>query len=69
MLAELPRREKAANIMPDPDIDIIMKVRKKLLSLTYSQPQIGLVFFKCLRKASICRSLGVGEQHMAESNW
>ena len=55
--------------MPDPDIDIFMKVRKKLLSLTYSQPQIGLVFFKCLRKASIYRSLGVGEQHMAESNW
>ena len=39
MLAELSRREKAANIMPDPDIDIFMKVRKKLLSLTYSQPQ------------------------------
>ena len=26
MLAELSRREKAANIKPDPDIDIYMKV-------------------------------------------
>ena len=36
MLAELSRREKTANIMPDPDIDIFMKVRKKLLPVTYS---------------------------------
>lgn len=27
MLAELSRREKAANIKPDPDIDVYMKVR------------------------------------------
>ena len=27
MLAELARREKAANIKPDPDIDVFMKVR------------------------------------------
>lgn len=26
MLAELSRREKAANIKPDPDIDVYMKV-------------------------------------------
>lgn len=26
MLTELSRREKAANIKPDPDLDIIMKV-------------------------------------------
>jgi hypothetical protein len=26
MLAELSRREKAANIKPDPDLDIYMKV-------------------------------------------
>ena len=25
--------------------------------------------FKCLRKASIYRSLGVGERHVAESDW
>ena len=31
MQAELSRREKAANIMPYLDIDIFMKVRKKLL--------------------------------------
>ena len=31
MLAELSRREKAANIKPDPDIDVFMKVRQKLL--------------------------------------
>jgi hypothetical protein len=28
MLSELSRREKAANIKPDPDIDVYMKVRK-----------------------------------------
>ena len=31
MLAELARREKEANIKPDPDIDVFMKVRQKLL--------------------------------------
>lgn len=30
MLEELSRREKEANIKPDPDIDIIMKVKKKI---------------------------------------
>jgi ERCC4-type nuclease len=30
MLAELARREKEANIMPDPDIDIFMKVSRNL---------------------------------------
>jgi hypothetical protein len=28
MLAELSRREKTANIKPDPDLDIFMKVRQ-----------------------------------------
>ena len=32
MLVELSRREKAANIKPDPDIDVFMKVRQKLLN-------------------------------------
>lgn len=31
MLAELSRREKDANIKPDPDLDIYMKVKKKNL--------------------------------------
>ena len=31
---------------------------------------LSLAFFlKCLRKASIYRSLGVGERHVTESNW
>ena len=30
---------------------------------------LSLASLKCLRKASIYRSLGVGERHMAESNW
>jgi len=30
MLAELSRREKTANIKPDPDLDIYMKVRLHL---------------------------------------
>ena len=33
MLAELSRREKAANIKPDPDLDVFMKVRENLLSV------------------------------------
>lgn len=28
MLLELSRREKAANIIPDPDLDLYMKVRQ-----------------------------------------
>ena len=36
-------------------------------------PSLSLSFFlaslKCLRNASIYRSLGVGERHVAESNW
>ena len=39
MQAKLSRREKAANITPYLDIDIFMKVRKKLLWMTYSLPQ------------------------------
>ena len=38
MLAELSRREKAANIMPDPDLDIYMKVNensKKIKNLMF----------------------------------
>jgi len=31
LLAELSRREKEANIKPDPDIDIYMKVTKRPL--------------------------------------
>lgn len=30
MLVELSRREKTANIMPDPDLDVYMKVLEKL---------------------------------------
>ena len=30
MLAELSRREKEANIKPDPDLDVFMKVLMKL---------------------------------------
>jgi hypothetical protein len=36
MLAELARREKEANIKPDPDLDIFMKVSRNLLSLEIS---------------------------------
>ena len=33
MIAELTRRKKDANIKPDPDIEISMKVRKKATSM------------------------------------
>lgn len=36
MLTELSRREKEANIMPDPDLDIYMKVSKYLKSSFYN---------------------------------
>jgi len=29
MLSELSRREKAANIKPDPDLDVYMKVTRR----------------------------------------
>ena len=34
MLAELERREKEANIKPDPDVNIYMKVGRNLLSIS-----------------------------------
>jgi len=46
MLSELSRREKAANIKPDPDLDVYMKVTKQaLVNLFFSkieQPKLGL---------------------------
>lgn len=36
MLAELSRREKDANIKPDPDLDIFMKVVMSLREKFYS---------------------------------
>ena len=33
MLAELSRREKEANIKPDQDVDVFMKVRKDITIL------------------------------------
>lgn len=41
MLTELSRREKAANIKPDPDIDVYMKVnqlRKQIMISDYLLP-------------------------------
>lgn len=37
MLTELARREKAANIKPDPDLDVYMKVslRRCFVTLSY----------------------------------
>ena len=45
MLAELSRREKEANIKPDSDIDIFLKVRKvdsQRPSFTLMEKKIGL---------------------------
>lgn len=36
MLTELARREKGANIKPDPDVDVFMKVSKKEAMITLS---------------------------------
>ena len=38
------------------------------LILIFSNSSIS-AFLKCLRKASIYRSMGVGERHVAESDW
>ena len=35
MMTELSRREKEANIKPDPDIDVYMKVRKFFKDLCF----------------------------------
>jgi hypothetical protein len=38
MLAELSRREKEANIKPDPDIDVFLKVMKDINILPIRLP-------------------------------
>ena len=56
---------------------ILMNPSSLLLALLQLQPLLSLSLslaspsplLKCLRKASIYRSLGVGERHVAESNW
>ena len=45
MLAELARREKEANIKPDPDVDIYMKVGRNLLSITTFGSSSTKLFF------------------------
>jgi hypothetical protein len=35
MLAEVCRREKENNIIPDPDIDVFMKVRDSVTLITF----------------------------------
>lgn len=48
MLAELSRREKTANVKPDLDLDIYMKVRKhkiRVVSFCKSDPQ-ELIFYR-----------------------
>jgi len=35
MLAEVCRREKEKNIIPDPDIDVFMKVRESVTQVTF----------------------------------
>lgn len=39
MLTELSRREKAANVKPDPDIDVYMKVNIKSVGSKLSCPR------------------------------
>ena len=46
LLSELARREKEANIKPDPDVDIYMKVGRNLLSITaFAKEIVALNFF------------------------
>lgn len=48
MLVELSRREKAANIRPDPDIDVFMKVyclTLRTIFLAYTSPLQAFGFF------------------------
>lgn len=42
MLTELSRREKAANIKPDPDIDVYMKVSFRVLSIVLCTSKVSL---------------------------
>ena len=50
MLAELSRREKEANIKPDPDIDILMKVRK----VDSQRPGFTLMVYKFWIERTAC---------------
>ena len=50
MLSELARREKEANIKPDPDVDIYMKVGRNLLSITAFAKEIVALNFFILRR-------------------
>ena len=50
MLAELSRRERDANIKPDPDLDIFMKVRNHLHQafwIVYARNLKSLLLFCC----------------------
>lgn len=60
MLAELSRREKAANVKPDPDIDIFMKVRTRregeasiLIYMDYSLGSFFNLIFFILARCSL----------------
>ena len=54
MLAELERREKEANIKPDPDVDIYMKVGRNLLSISTFGSSSTKLFIFILRR--VCAS-------------
>ena len=54
MLAELARREKTANIKPDLDIDVFMKVRQKLLSIKFVPVLLNLIYLLLVENMDIC---------------
>ncbi|GAB4842032.1 transcription factor [Ancistrocladus abbreviatus] len=59
MLAELARREKEANIKPDPDIDLFMKAR-----VTEGQEEIITDYVLKVLDLEICADTIVGDQMM-----
>ena len=58
MLSELSRREKAANIKPDPDIDVFMKVTEaEIYSRSIHRFHVksfpGLVYIFCAKLVAL----------------
>ena len=54
MLAELTRREKTSNIKLDPDIDVFMKVRQKLLSIKFVPVLLNLIYLLLVENIDVC---------------
>jgi len=63
-LAELSRREKEANIKPDPDVDVFMKVRRRNYQHLLQQNKLMKLI---LRQLILIHSIDFG--YTGNGNW